>query len=57
VPIKIPDALPARETLLKEGVAVMQESVAVRQDIRPAADRPAEPDAEQDRAPRRRLHG
>jgi homoserine O-succinyltransferase/O-acetyltransferase len=35
VPIKIPDALPARETLLKEGVAVMQESEAARQDIRP----------------------
>jgi len=35
VPIKIPDALPARETLLKEGVAVMRESDAARQDIRP----------------------
>ena len=35
MPIKIPDALPARETLLKEGVAVMQESEAARQDIRP----------------------
>ena len=34
MPIKIPDALPARETLLKEGVAVMRESDAMRQDIR-----------------------
>ena len=32
MPIKIPDALPARETLLKEGVAVMQESEAARQE-------------------------
>ncbi|MEZ5997193.1 MAG: homoserine O-succinyltransferase [Hyphomonas sp.] len=35
MPIKIPDTLPARETLLKEGVAVMRESDATRQDIRP----------------------
>lgn len=35
MPIRIPDALPARDTLLKEGVAVMRESDAVRQDIRP----------------------
>ncbi len=35
MPIKIPDALPARETLLKEGVAVMRASEAARQDIRP----------------------
>ena len=35
MPIKIPDALPARDTLLKEGVAVMRESEAARQDIRP----------------------
>ena len=35
MPIRIPDTLPARETLLKEGVAVMRESDAVRQDIRP----------------------
>ena len=35
MPIRIPDRLPARETLIKEGVMVMDESVAVRQDIRP----------------------
>ena len=35
MPIKIPDALPARDTLLKEGVAVMRASEAARQDIRP----------------------
>lgn len=35
MPIKIPDTLPARDTLLKEGVAVMRESDATRQDIRP----------------------
>lgn len=35
MPIRIPDTLPARETLLKEGVAVMRETDAVRQDIRP----------------------
>lgn len=35
MPIKIPDTLPARETLLKEGVAVMRDSDAIRQDIRP----------------------
>ncbi|MGB7286248.1 MAG: homoserine O-succinyltransferase [Salaquimonas sp.] len=35
MPIRIPDKLPARETLIKEGVMVMDETVAVRQDIRP----------------------
>lgn len=35
MPIRIPDSLPARETLTAEGVAVMTESDAVRQDIRP----------------------
>ena len=35
MPIRIPDKLPARETLVKEGVMVMDETVAVRQDIRP----------------------
>ncbi len=35
MPIKIPDSLPAAETLLKEGVAVMRDSDAIRQDIRP----------------------
>ena len=35
MPIKIPDGLPAKETLLQEGVRVMTETVAVRQDIRP----------------------
>jgi homoserine O-succinyltransferase len=35
MPIKIPDDLPARATLEAEGVVVMRETTAVRQDIRP----------------------
>lgn len=35
MPIRIPDGLPARETLVSEGVQILDESVAVRQDIRP----------------------
>lgn len=35
MPIKIPDKLPAFEALLNEGVRVMTEAAAVRQDIRP----------------------
>jgi homoserine O-succinyltransferase len=35
MPIKIPDNLPARRTLEAEGVVVMRETDAVRQDIRP----------------------
>ena len=35
MPIKIPDQLPAFQTLLSEGVSVMTDSVAIRQDIRP----------------------
>ena len=35
MPIKIPDDLPARATLTAEGVMVMSEADAVRQDIRP----------------------
>ncbi|MCR9223881.1 MAG: homoserine O-succinyltransferase [Hyphomonas sp.] len=35
MPIKIPDTLPARETLIQEGVAVLSDSDAIRQDIRP----------------------
>ncbi|MFN7055760.1 homoserine O-succinyltransferase [Hyphomonas sp.] len=35
MPIRIPDTLPARETLLAEGVAVMRETDAIRQDVRP----------------------
>jgi len=35
VPIKIPDTLPARSTLENEGVMVMSEADAIRQDIRP----------------------
>lgn len=35
MPIKIPDSLPARETLTREGVAVLSDSDAIRQDIRP----------------------
>ncbi len=35
MPIRIPDGLPAQETLIEEGVRVMTEKVAIRQDIRP----------------------
>ena len=35
MPIKIPDQLPARKTLESEGVTVMTETAAIRQDIRP----------------------
>ncbi len=35
MPIRIPDHLPARKTLEKEGVAVMDSTRAARQDIRP----------------------
>jgi len=35
MPIKIPDNLPARTTLDAEGIMVMRETDAVRQDIRP----------------------
>ncbi|WP_018185044.1 homoserine O-succinyltransferase [Kaistia granuli] len=35
MPIKIPDDLPARRTLEVEGVVVMREAAAMRQDIRP----------------------
>ncbi len=35
MPIKIPDQLPAHEVLVREGVAVMNERTALRQDIRP----------------------
>ena len=35
MPIKIPDNLPARSVLDAEGVMVMQETDAIRQDIRP----------------------
>lgn len=35
MPIKIPDALPAREVLVSEGVMVMDTSEAIRQDVRP----------------------
>lgn len=35
MPIKIPDQLPAREVLEREGVAIMDEKTALRQDIRP----------------------
>lgn len=35
MPIKIPDLLPARQTLEAEGVTVMTETAAIRQDIRP----------------------
>ena len=35
MPIRIPDQLPAREILVREGVSVMDEDTARRQDIRP----------------------
>ncbi len=35
MPIKIPDDLPARKTLMQEGVMVLKETDAIRQDIRP----------------------
>ena len=35
MPIKIPDDLPARSELEEEGLCVMSERDAVRQDIRP----------------------
>ena len=35
MPIKIPDQLPARDILVREGVAIMDERSALRQDIRP----------------------
>jgi len=35
MPIRIPDGLPARDVLVREGVRVMDESVAIRQDVRP----------------------
>lgn len=35
MPIKIPDTLPARDVLIREGVAVLSDSDAIRQDIRP----------------------
>jgi len=35
MPIRIPDKLPAFEALVNEGVRVMTETVAIRQDIRP----------------------
>ncbi|OQM75162.1 homoserine O-acetyltransferase MetA [Manganibacter manganicus] len=35
MPIKIPDQLPAHDVLVREGVSVMDERTALRQDIRP----------------------
>lgn len=35
VPIKIPDKLPAREVLVEENIFIMDETVAIHQDIRP----------------------
>ena len=35
MPIKIPESLPAKKTLMNEGVMVMSDSDADRQDIRP----------------------
>ena len=35
MPIRIPDQLPARDVLVREGVMVMDDTTALRQDIRP----------------------
>ncbi|MCL4140567.1 UNVERIFIED_CONTAM: hypothetical protein GTU68_028269 [Idotea baltica] len=35
MPIKIPDTLPARDVLVREGVPVLTEADAIRQDVRP----------------------
>jgi homoserine O-succinyltransferase len=35
MPIRIPNQLPAREVLVREGVSIMDERTAMRQDIRP----------------------
>lgn len=35
MPIRIPDQLPARDVLVREGVSVMDERTALRQDVRP----------------------
>lgn len=35
MPIRVPDKLPARATLVDEGVMVLDETAAIRQDIRP----------------------
>jgi homoserine O-succinyltransferase len=35
MPIRIPDQLPARDVLVREGVMVMDERTALRQDVRP----------------------
>lgn len=35
MPIRIPDGLPSRDALVREGVQILDESVATRQDIRP----------------------
>jgi homoserine O-succinyltransferase len=35
MPIRIPDQLPARDILVREGVMVMDDTTALRQDIRP----------------------
>ena len=34
MPIRIPDQLPARDILVREGVMVMDDTTALRQDIR-----------------------
>ena len=38
MPIKLPSSLPAFDVLSKEGVMVMSDDEAVRQDIRPLAN-------------------
>ena len=37
MPIKVPDNLPALEILAQEGVDLIAENIAQRQDIRPCA--------------------
>ena len=48
MPIKIPNKLPAKNTLLNENIFVMDEDRALHQDIRSAQDPHPEPDAHQD---------
>ena len=47
MPIKIPATLPAHDVLRREGVMVMSEETALRQDIRPLQIGARQPDAEE----------
>ena len=48
MPIRIPADLPAHDVLRAEGVMVMDEGTAARQDIRPLQHRAPQPHAAQD---------